>query len=577
MLKGEQWIAPDASEMDITINNSQLQAVLSHMTKSDWELVNLIWEQIDELFPLMAEVHKRTSGLTLEKIEPVQVETPYGTFRGGYYPIKYDPFRSTKRTIGEQEERAEKLAEASFSPNGIYQPSATTGAKIQRTKFFDPINFNLDLLMNHVDEVIQYISHYEAIKQSFKVTHDDEIRRAIIDKVGENEYKQIRPWLNDIANEGRSSMSKEGFDPILRRLRFGTTMGVMGFKASTGLMQISGLSNTAAEIGAGYTARGLRTVVGSLGKVQRTKDMWNFVTERSKIMANRFKTMDRELLNAMKALEGKTGLLTAAQETSMKHIALIQTYMVDLPTWYGAYYKGIEEAKAKFDMKNFNTEAAYQKALEDHAIKRADWTVENVQGSGMMKDMPKIMRTQSEGYRVLTMFYTFFSKMWNMQRDLVRGARSNQYSVTTVAAKILFIYAIPVAYEMLLRGDFPDEDDDESWYEKYLTNLVLYPFQTVPVIRDIANAIGTEFDFNLSPVQAVMEKGLKGIRYGVDKGITDGDFTAFFSKGAVKLTGAYFGIPGVSQVWNTGEHLNEVITEGEDFTVREFLYGPEWD
>ncbi len=568
MLKGEGWVAQDAVDTDITVSNPSLQAVLSHMTESDWKLVELIWQQIDQLFPMMAEVHKKTSGLTLPKVEAVDVDTPFGKIKGGYYPVKYDPYR--KGMTRDQRDKAQALADASFSPNGLFQPSATTGAKIERTGYFAPINFNFDVLMNHVDEVIQYISHYEAIKQTFKLTHDNEIREAIISKVGDSEYNQIRPWLNDIANDGRPSVSKDVWEPALRRLRFGVTLGMMGFKVSTGLMQISGFSNTAAEIGSRYAMKGLRTVMGTLTNVEEMKGMWSFVTDRSKIMANRVNTMDRELVNAMKVLKGQSGILAATQQVSMKHIALIQTYMVDLPTWYGAYYKGIEEAKSKFDVKDFNTLAEHQKALEDHGIKRADWTVENVQGTGVIKDMPRIMRSQSETGKMFTMFFTFFSKMWNMQRDTFRGAKIGQHGVTSLAAKFLFIYMIPVAYEMALRGG----DDDETWYQQYLTNLALYPFQTVPIVRDIVNALGSDFTFNLSPIQAIMEKGLAGSKDVVEGAFTDEEISTYSIKGASKLISAWYGLPGVSQAWYTGEHLYDVLEQGEDLTIRELGFGP---
>ena len=90
----------------------------------------------------------------------------------------------------------------------------------------------------------------------------------------------------------------------------------------------------------------------------------------------------------------------------MKHIAYVQTYMVDLPSWYAAYIK---------EMKNSGDE---QKAFD-----YGDFVVEQVQGSGNTKDMAQVMRNQSHAHRIFTMFMTFFSSAWNAQRDVARGAR----------------------------------------------------------------------------------------------------------------------------------------------------------
>ena len=90
LLLGEGWADPE-NDADITIGNFKLQAVLSHMTKSDWDLVQLIWDQMDTLYPQLAEVHRRTTGLTPPKVDADPVVTEYGIYEGGYYPVKYDP------------------------------------------------------------------------------------------------------------------------------------------------------------------------------------------------------------------------------------------------------------------------------------------------------------------------------------------------------------------------------------------------------------------------------------------------------------------------------------------------------
>ena len=571
MLKGEGWVTPDATDEEITVNNPQLQAILLHMSESDWQLVDLIWRQIDELFPLMAEVHKKTSGLTLAKVEAQEVITAFGKFRGGYYPIKYDPLRSKRAS--DTQDKIDEQTQSMFGDGGFIKPNADTGAKIERTQYFAPIRFSLDVVPNHIQEVIHYITHFDSVRQIHKLTNDPEISDKIVSKIGRDEYRQIKPWLNDIAKDGREAPSKTFFEEILRKLRFGTTLGMMGFKASTGVIQISGLSNTYAEVGSKHANRALRHVVGS---PQSMKDAWKFASENSKIMENRVNTMDREVRNAMQKIEGKRGLLAATQEVSMKHIALVQTYMVDLPSWYAGYYKGIDEAKVDLNADNFDSMSDYNDAVEKKAIQQADWVVENIQGSGLTKDLPSIMRNQSESNRMFTMFFTFFSSLWNMERDVVRGAKAGRYSATTLAAKAMFLFMIPVAFEMAMRGQLSDDgDDDRSAWERYLTGLALYPVQSVPFVRDVVNGVSGEYKFQLTPLAGIIEQGLKGAPKVSEALLTDEELSKGSVKGASKLIGAWFGIPGVSQAWNSGEHLEEVIEDGEEFTVRELLFGPD--
>lgn len=569
MLLGEGWAHPDFPET-ISIDNPKLQAVLKHMTKSDWDLVQMIWNQMEELYPQLAETHRRTTGLTPPKVDATPVKTPYGEYRGGYYPVKYDPNRSHRAQLDEDRLNAE--TDSMFSNGSSIQASVNASATNERTGYYAPIRLSLDVVPNHFQEVIHYITHHDAVREINKLIRNEQVADAIKGKLGPEEFAQLKPWLNDIAKDGRNSPSKTFIDSAFQRLRFGTTLGIMGFKASTGIIQTLGLFNTAAEVGAGPTlkavfdtlgpaawTRAARKVLGSESDVQGA---WEFAVENSKIMAHRAETMDREIKHAFQRLEGKRGILPAVQEASMKHIALIQTYMVDLPTWHAAYGKSLSEH-----------------GDEQRAFQYADWVVENLQGSGNVKDLSALLRNQSKTHTTFTMFMTFFSSLWNMERDLVKGSRSGQYSPTTVAAKMMFMFTLPVLAEMLYRGDFWDEDDElrEDAAEQALTALALYPIQSIPFVRDVANATIGEYGYDATPVAAVMERGLQGLSNTSKRAFTDDEITKAQVKDASALLGAAFGIPGIAQAWATGEHLYEVMEEGEDLAARQLLFGPRRD
>jgi hypothetical protein len=574
MLLGEGWADPEFEEQTVHMDNRQLQAVLKHMTKEDWELVQKIWDQMDTLYPQLAEVHRKTTGLVPPKVEAAPVPTQFGTFKGGYYPLKYDPLRSNRAQDNEDKLNAE--TESMFAGSLSIQASVNTGATNERTGYYAPIRLSLDVVPNHFQETIHYITHHDAVRQVNKLIRDDKVTNTIKAKLGSEEYAQLKPWLNDIAKDGREAPAKMFWDKALQRLRFGVTLGAMGFKASTGIIQISGLSNTIAEVGLSPVMQAARTILRS---PQTIRDSWEFAVENSKIMGNRAKTMDREIKNAMNAIltssDIKTGkpvrdffrkvdnnpLLRATQEASMKHIAYIQTYMVDLPSWHAAYIKSMNEH-----------------GDEQRAYKHADWVVENVQGSGVTKDMAQIMRGQSETGRMFTMFMTFFSALWNLERDLVKGAKSGRYSVTSVAGKAMFLFTIPVLFEMLLRGELGGEDEEpEEQLQSVLGKVALFPVQSVPFVRDIANSVGGDFGYNMSPLASVLEQGTRSIPKLVENGFTDEEITKAQAKGATKFIGAAVGIPGVSQAWATGEHVYDVIEDGEDLTMRQLLFGPTKD
>lgn len=566
LLLGEGWADPEV-ESEITLQNPKLQAVLGHLRASDWQMVQLIWDQMELLYPQLSEVHRRTTGLVPPKVESTPVETQFGTFRGGYYPVKYDPNRSHQAAINEDKLNAQ--TESMFSNTASIQASVNTGATNERTGYYGPIRLSLDVVPAHFQETIHYITHHDPVREVNKLVRNKSVTETIKAKIGPEEYAQLKPWLNDIAKDGREAPTKMFWDDLLGKLRFGVTLGTMGFKASTGIIQISGLANTMSEVGAKKTFQGISGAVGQakwmqaarriLGDTTSIQSAWDFAVENSKVLEHRAQTMDREIKNAMSKIQGKRGMLAAAQEASMKHIALIQTYMVDLPSWHAAYMKGIEEW-----------------GDEKRAFEYADWVIENVQGSGATKDLSRIMRNQSETGRMFTMFMTFFSSLWNMERDLVKGAQSGRYSPTNVAAKTMFLFAIPVLFDMLMRGELGEpEDDEDDRLQRMLTGVATYPLQSVPFIRDVVSASTGEYGYNISPLASVIEQGTRTIPAIIERGFTDDEITKAQVKGATKFIGAATGVPGVNQMWATGEHLFEVMEEGEDLTLRELLFGPD--
>lgn len=552
MLLGEGWAKEDGN--DINLQNARLQAVLKHMTESDWQMVQKIWDQIDMLYPQLAEVYRRTTGLVPPKVEATPVQTPFGTFKGGYYPVKYDPNRDNK--AAEFEARKDAEVGSMFTSNASIQASVNTGSTNERTGYYAPIHLTLNVVPNHIQETIHYITHHDAVREVNRLLRDPRIKDAVTEKLGPEEFAQLKPWLNDIAKDGRNAPNKSIVDAMFNRLRLGTTLGVMGFKASTGIIQISGLSNTIAEVGMKPVMQSMRTILGS---VDSMRSAWEFANEKSKVLKHRTKTMDRELMNAMQQLESKRGVFAAIQEASMKHIALIQTYMVDLPSWHAAYIKELSES-----------------GDEKKAFQYADWVIENVQGSGVTKDMAGLMRNQTKTHTIFTMFMTFFSALWNLQRDLVKGAKTGKYSTTTVAAKTMFLFTIPVLFEMMMRGEFAKEDQEpEELLQETLTKVALYPIASIPFVRDAANGLFSGYQYNASPVTSIVEQGLQGLKGGGKAVLTDDELTKSQAKSISKLLGAGLGVPGTGQAWASGEHLHEVLVEGEDFTLREFLFGPD--
>lgn len=563
LIIGEGWGSRDNPD-SLSINNPYLQEVLAPLTQEHWDAVQSIWDRMEALYPSLKETYERASGKELAGVTPQEVETPFGVYRGGYFPAVMDRGRGATAQTQEEADAADQM----FAPNGIRQIGVTSDATQERTQAAYPLKLSLDVVASHFEDTIHYISYHDAVRSINRILQDPRFRQSFTAAFGEAEFAHLKPWLEAVAKQGRTSEERRGWFRGLRRLRMGLTYGVMGFKYSTMMAQTLGLSNAAAEVGTRNILRALGTIAKDMTQMENAM---TFARENSDLMEHRISVFDRDVGAALERLEQQAGAPGKAkagwrrvQKTSLKAIGLVQLYMVDLPTWYGAYMKEMEKS---------GDEAA--------AFQYADWTVDNVQGSGRVESMSAVMRDQREEVRVYTQFMTFFSSLWNAQRDLYEGARTQQYGASEIGARLIFMLAVPAIADMFMRGDLlPEEDEDETaetqaW--KALGRTALLPTATMPILR-VAGGVAQGYQYSFNPVGDLYGDILTTIgelgRAATDE---DKDVTGSLAKSAFYTGGALLHIPGTHQAWGTAEHLWQVMEEGERLTFQQLAYGADRD
>jgi len=555
LLLGEGWAHPDNPD-SISLENPKLRAVLSKMTKSDWELVQLIWDQMELLYPALADVHQKTTGLRPPRVEATPVTTEFGEFRGGYYPVKYDSVRSRK--AADFQERADAMADSWFTPGGI-QASVVASATETRTGFYAPIRLSLDVVSSHFGETIHFITHHDAVRQTNRLIRDPKVMKTLRERIGPEEAEQFMPWLRDIAKQGQEAPMKTFLDAAVQHLTTGATLTYMGFKISTGLRQFPGFSNSAAEVGWGNILQGIRAMFRSPEDMQSGIE---WAMANSKILPHRVASFDREVAKTIQsaAQRGKKSVLDPVRDVALLHIGLIDLYTLSLPTWYGAY---IKEMKASGD--------------EAKAFRYADAAVEMTQGTARIADTAALMRNNSPVHRSLTMFMSWFSAMWNQVRDIRDGQRLGYYSMVETAAKLAFVISLPALLDLWIMGDFMPEEDEGTgeWAARLALYMGMFPLAGIPGGRDLVSALGSGYEYRLSPIEGIVSDGLDGILAGGrqifsedPKPMTRGEV-----KGLVRAAMAVAHIPGGSQTTASIFHLYDVLEEGEEMTFQGLAYG----
>jgi len=477
--------------------------------------------------------------------------TTHGTFKGGYYPIKFDSRFSIRQEVLDQFAQVQDL----FGGNWAKATTKQGHLKERKNSGGKAVTLNLSPLTEHLTNVVHDLSHRKALIDVSRLTSRREIREVIQKAAGKEMYKMIRPWLRTIAGEKRVD-PQTFIERLAARARTGATIVNMGLKATTGLVQFMGYAVSAKELGVEYSYKGLKTAYGNPLKI---KEQFDFAAQRSLFMKNRRSNYDRDVHDSLKKLRvagqfsGTLAFLKTKSDDFRRfwfyHIGMMDMG-VSLPTWMGAYSKAMDGNVEGLEGGN-----------ENKAVDFADKMVRLTQGSGSPKDLAFI-QTGPETIRLFTMFYSFFSVLFNQfrrthQEFQLYGDKSK------LASGLLLLWIMPSVLEEILLGRGPDPDDDREEWARWMAKQVAgYPFQTVVGVRDLINGMD-KWGYSPSAAFDVPKQIARTGRAGVllltgDKDeITRSDVKSF-----IMTTGYLTGLPS-RQLWLTGEYFYDWMNGDE--------------
>lgn len=550
---GEQW------------NPEQAKAVLDVLEKDEMDFVQAVWDYFDSFREESFALERKLTGRTPKRVEPKPLETRHGVYAGGYFPIVNDPKLGIKAAYRELKDAATgggslkgtHHAAAATRRNHLKERTRGTGEKL----LLDP-----SVISNHVFQVIHDLTHREAVQGVAQLSRDGKITDILQDYAGFDVTKAMSQWVVDIAAEQNGPQSP--IHKFARWARTGTTLMSMGFKATTGVTQFVGYTSTIDQLKGWdkkYAAVGLATTYRNPAKLPT---LLRETFEKSKFMEGRIKSFDRDIRDATrrigsnsvesKRLAKALGYADIAAdkvaEFAFTHIGVAQM-SVDLPTWWAMYAKVMDET---------NNEA--------QAVRAADSFVRQTQGGGATKDLARIQRGD-DLMRLFTMFYSFFNTLYNMAYLSGRYVQKQGFTrggVAAAAGSVMWLWFLPSLTAELLAGRGPDEDDGEGWAEWALPILALYPTQSIVGLRDVANAIGTKYDYAMTPAQAPLQSFDRWVG-AVNKAWEEEDATLLV-KPSVEAVGYLMHLP-LGQAVITGQNLVDYATgEDPEFYLRDLLF-----
>lgn len=541
-------------------NAAQVEFIKQQLDKRDWDFVQSAWEVVNSYWPQIEARERRLTGVAPKKVQAAEVETPYGTYQGGYYPIRY---RSDISGMVASEELAEvqqrmmagRFGKAQTRNGHLEERAQGSGGRV--------LQLGMEVMHQHIGQVVHDLAFSEAVANSWRVLQDPRVRGAFEQKGLLKDHQALEMWLQDTAT---GQLSAGGvFGRLALRAKNGFTLSKLAFNMSTVAIQLTGITQSVAVLGSKNMAHGYSTY---LSNPKRTSQE---VVEMSPFMRERETTFNRDINDilgdvmvgpaASRAQRFQQGLARVGFWLMQK----VQFYGVDVPTWYAGYRQGLEK---------FRNDEAKARSHADRMVARA-------QASGVFSDRAAFERgtlssdTRQNGFvRLFTALGSYMFAKGNVAYEVYgRTARdvdgmnlkSLQAAVKGAVDMALLFTVEAIAYN-LIKGTLPgmgDDDDDQSWAKFLARETALSMMSTIPGVRDLGSSLA---GFEAGAYGSVIETFTRPM---IQAAQGEADMALF--KALSNAAGVATGLPS-GQLNRTADAWYR-LEEGDDVAPIEFIMG----
>jgi hypothetical protein len=495
--------------------DEMIKAVWDELSTQEVDLVNEIWDTVDQLYPHLDAVHRQLTGVSLPKVE------------GRYFPLVFDKDLSWQAGAFSDKARTQDLFATAYT-----RPTVGAGHRKTRVGGKMPPHLSFSVISKHIVSAVHDATHQVAVRNAQQIIAHPLYRGAVTASMGDATYRQLMPWLSDIARPRREPATQ--VDKWVGRLRRNSTIVGLGLKFSVATKQFLSWTQTVDEVGIGQALSGLAEFYAQPNR------MAEFIRESSAMMRNRKANWDRELNQFASEFDpGASPGMDRAKDFFFAMIGVMDV-SATYPTWLAGYRQGLK----RFD-------GDHQQAVEF-----ADGVVRRTQPVASPKDMSTMQRggeTRSELRKLFTMFYTFFSVFQNRLQETRQKHRLGKINAVQAAISYWWILVLPaLASEWISKRKWPWEVGPLE----YAKGIAGYWAAAFPFLRDLATPALSGFDYTMTPVESAMES----IAELPKVVFTDKPKPRRIAKQAIKATGYLVGLPS-SQINVTMDGIIDLMED----------------
>ena len=584
------------------MNEPEIQALFeAHMRENDWKFVQAIWGHLEQYGDSVNDVMEKSTGNPLKRVPPEAFQVKVGDkiveLRGGYYPIAYDPEKSSRASEYDTLKDGQAVGGATAFGTGM----GSTKKRAERPMPDSPLKLTLDVINKHINQQIHISAMRLACRDVYKLLGHRQVRAMIESTVGIPAYRELRGWVENIWQAPRGEQSR--ISRVTSRLRRNTVAAIMGYRVSTSLLNFANLAPMVDELGA------VNAMAAMAEFIKNPRAMWEFVRTDSVFMRNRATNMDQDLAVQQEQSFGGSNEVAYNVRKYASWLLERTDMLTSVPTYYFRYQEvynaALKEGKAEEVARN-----------EAHAAAHA--AVRKVVGSSDVIDQSFIQRSKSEIDKLFTPFYSFFNAMMNAvwtkyyegkyagqtviveengEKKAVRAKEAfiKQYGgfVRSYLYRFVLMAAMETGIRMLMEKAARGGDDKkkrEEWYRRFLrqwaANSVGSSLGGFPMINSVADFASGMITGDMYPsrrigvISTAYERAVKPLSdiYSMagKKGKTD-----FLTLGrdTTKAAASWYGIPDTltDTAWNTARFLHDDYRFNRPDDLREYLFKSAFD
>lgn len=315
------------------ISSDTLQSfVEKNMTKKDWETVQKIWDYIGTFWPETVKVEEELNGITLEGVTPseftVMCEGKPLKMKGGYYPIAYNPIKSSKA----EQQTMDAVTQTNMSGAQVLGTGrGFTKSRSETDTIERPLLLQFNVIPEHLQNVIKNITFRIAARDAYRLTHSNGFEEHVRGTLGIEALRAIDQWVVDCwktlpvdTDQGTTLFSRSlGF------LRRNAAINIMGYRMWPVVENVTNIFPMMDYIGATNT-------ISAIGDYMQHRKDNDKLLLKSVFMTNRINSMDRDI----GATPGVFEAGYAATDWLKEHAYSALTFtdlMFSKPLWCRAY------------------------------------------------------------------------------------------------------------------------------------------------------------------------------------------------------------------------------------------------